>query len=117
MIGETDKRNFLQKIIDETKSGKLSWERKWATDPEYGSGYIYSANLKNDCIIEIFRYRNSSFMMGDVLPSFRLYVGTHNSQYTSKQNDDFHKLLTNICILTDSIIQNDSDQVILEYLK
>jgi len=117
MIEENDKRNFLQKVIDETKSGKLSWERKWSADPEYGAGYIYRAAIKDNNVIEIFRYRNNSFTMGDVLPSFKLYVNGHTSQYISKQNDSCHKLLTNICILIDSIIQNDSDQVILDYLK
>ena len=117
MIEENNKHDFLQKIIDETKSGKLSWERKWSTDREYGNGYIYSAVIRNNIILEIFRYRNDNFMMGDVLPSFRLYVGNHISQYSSKQSEQCHKLLTNICILIDSIIQNDSDQVILDYLK
>ena len=117
MIGENEKYNFLQKVIEETKSGKLTWERKRSADSEYGTGYIYNAAIKNDVILEIFRYRNDNFTMGDVLPSFRVYVGAHNSHYKSEQNDSCHKLLTNICILIDSIIQNDSDQVILEYLK
>jgi hypothetical protein len=117
MINENDKCNFLHKIIDETKSGKLSWVRNWSAEPEYGTGYIYSAVIKNNINLEIFRYRNDNFMMGDVLPSFKLYVGNHNSKYISEQNDSCHKLLINICILIDSIIQNDSDQIILDYLK
>ena len=116
MIDENVKHKFLQKIIDETKSGILIWDRKLSPS-EYGIGYTYSAVLKNENIIEIFRYRKDSFTMGDVLPSFKLYVEKHNSQYLSDNNDACHKLLTNICILVDSIIQNDSDQVILEYLE
>jgi hypothetical protein len=117
MINENDKYNFLQKIIDETKSGKLIWKRNLMINPEYGTGYIYSVLIKENINLEIFRYRNDNFTMGDVLPSFRLYVSNHNSNYISEQNDACHKLLTNICILIDSIIQNDSDQVILEYLR
>ena len=117
MIDESVKHKFLQKITDETKSGNLLWDRKWSDDTEYGIGYIYNAVLKNNNIIEIFRYRNDSFTMGDVLPTFKLYIGKHSVQYTSTNNDTCHKLLTNICILVDSIIQNDSDQVILEYLE
>ena len=117
MIEENVKIKFLQKIIDETKSDNLLWNRKWSADSEYGIGYIYGAVLKNNNTIEIFRYRNESFSMGDVLPFFKLYVGKHNSQYTSTSNDSCHKLLTNICMLVDSTIQNDSDQVILDYLK
>jgi len=117
MLEENDKCNFLHKIIEETKSGKLLWERSRSADPEYGNGYIYNASIKKDVTLEIFRYCNNNFTMGEVLPSFRLYVGKHSSHYRSEQNDSCHKLLTNICILIDSIIQNDSNQIILDYLK
>ena len=117
MIDEHIKHKFLQKIIDDTKSGNLLWDRNWSADSEYGVGYIYNAIIKDNTIIEIFRYRNDNFNMGDVLPSFKLYIGKHSSLYTSTNNDPCHRLLTNICILIDSIIQNDSDQIILEYLE
>ena len=117
MIEEAVKLSFLQKLIGETNSGILTWDRKWSADIEYGAGYIYSAVLDDGVHIEIFRYRNSSFTMGEVLPSFKLYVGAHNTKYISANNDACHKLLEEICNLADSVIQNGSDKIILDYLK
>jgi len=117
MVQEKTIHEFLHKIIDRTKSGKLVWERNWLPDSEYGMGYTYNAALKSDVNIEIFRYCSNGFVMGDVLPSFKLQVGKHNSQYTCKNNDSCHKVIINICILIDSIIQNDSDRVITDYIK